>query len=331
MAVAERLSRGRTIAMIIAVLLLQAAFIASYVGGLHGPGPHHVPVAVVAPLQQVDRLGAVLGPAADTVRLVSEPSVAAAQAAIRGRDVYGALVPSPGSTELLVASARGPAAATLLEQVFTPVAEAQGQQLQVRDVAPLPTGDPRGLTSFYLVIGWIVGAYLVAAIIGLYRGMTPAGPRDAAVRLGLLAAYAVVSGAVGVGIVQAGYGYLPGNSMAVLGIGALLVLAVALFTTALESVAGIIGTGIAILIFVVLGNPSAGGPWPIELTPGLWRSIGPWLPNGTATTAVRQAAYFSSHATAVPLLELVGYAVVGALGTVLMSRRRVPFIDVTGH
>lgn len=39
MASESRVSRQRVIVMIVAVLVLQAAFIASYVGGLHGPQP----------------------------------------------------------------------------------------------------------------------------------------------------------------------------------------------------------------------------------------------------------------------------------------------------
>lgn len=158
-----------------------------------------MPVAVVAPPQQVDALSRRLGPAAADVRLLAEPNVAAAQSAISERDVYGAFVPSPSGSQLLVASARGPAAAALVEQVFGRVAAAQGQHLQVRDVAPGPAGDPRGLTSFYLVIGWIVGAYLASAIVGLYRGMTPDGARDGLVRLVLLGLYALASGALGWG------------------------------------------------------------------------------------------------------------------------------------
>ncbi|MEU9025389.1 hypothetical protein [Actinomadura sp. NPDC048394] len=34
------------------------------------------------------------------------------------------------------------------------------------DIRPPAAGDGRGLSSFYLVIGWIVGGYLAAAILG---------------------------------------------------------------------------------------------------------------------------------------------------------------------
>jgi hypothetical protein len=34
-------------------------------------------------------------------------------------------------------------------------------------------GDGRGLTGFYLVVGWIVGGYLVAALLGVSGGVPP--------------------------------------------------------------------------------------------------------------------------------------------------------------
>ncbi len=326
-----RSSKKLTLSMVGAVLLLQVAFIASYVGGLHGPSAHHVPVAVVAPPAQVNALTARLGSASEQVHLFSVPDLAAARKAIVDRDAYGAYAPGSQGGHLLVASARGAAAAQVLHSVFTPVADAGGGSLQVTDTAPLPSSDPEGLTVFYLVVGWIVGAYLVSAIIGLYRGMTPDGPKDAAVRLATLAGYALVSGAIGMTIVQSGYGYISGSRLALFGIGTLLVFAVASATTALEAAGGIVGTGVAILLFVVLGNPSAGGPWPIRLIAWPWSAIGPWLPNGAATTAAKQAAYFDVHAVMVPLLVLAGYAAAGVAGTLLLSRRGRPVVDVPGH
>ena len=48
---------------------------------------------------------------------------------------------------------------------------------------PLQAGDGRGLTGFYLVIGWIVGGYLVASLLGVAGGARPATTRRAAIRL----------------------------------------------------------------------------------------------------------------------------------------------------
>jgi hypothetical protein len=36
---------------------------------------------------------------------------------------------------------------------------------------------------------------------------------------------------------------------------------------------GTIGVGLTLILFVVLGNPSAGGAYPAPLLPGFWRAI----------------------------------------------------------
>jgi hypothetical protein len=50
-------------------------------------------------------------------------------------------------------------------------------------------------------------------------------------------------------------------------LGALLVFAAAAVTMAFQVLFGILGIGIAILVFVILGNPSAGEPYQSALLP----------------------------------------------------------------
>ncbi len=79
--------------------------------------------------------------------------------AILNREVYGAYVPGPnGTARLLVAAGRAPASVELLTDVFTQVAKATHARLTITDIAPVTASDPRGLSTFYLVIGWTVGA-----------------------------------------------------------------------------------------------------------------------------------------------------------------------------
>jgi hypothetical protein len=305
-----------------AVFLLGAAFIASYVGGLHAPRPHRVPVAVVGPPDTADRVGAALNRRGRAFDTRPYPTTEAAQRAIRHRDVYGAYVPQQGL--LLVTTAFGPEVAGLLRGSFSQVAAASGQNLSERDVAPADAGDPDGLVPFYLVIGWIVSAYLVAAIVGLYRGMAAVTPRDAVVRLLAFAVYSAAAGAAGTLIVETGYGYLSGRPWLLTGIGALCVFAVAVATAAAESLLGIIGTALAIVVFVVLGNPSAGGPRPPEMLPGFWRDVGPWLPNWAGTEAVRNTVYFGGHDLTRPLIVLGCYAAAGIALVLLLAGRSNP-------
>ncbi|MFA1542940.1 hypothetical protein [Actinomadura monticuli] len=306
----------------LAVFVLGAAFIASYVGGLHAPRPHRVPVAVVGPPQATARVEAALRREGDTIDPRAYPTAGAADRAIRRRDVYGAYLPQQG--RLLVTSAFGPTTVTVLRGAFGPVAAAGGKSLSVRDVVPADAGDSEGLVPFYLVIGWIVSGYLVAAILGLYRGMAAGTPRDGALRVLAFAVYAAAMGGAGTLIVETGYGYLPGAPWLLAGVGALCVFAVTVATAAAESLLGIIGTALTILVFVVLGNPSAGGPWPLQFLPGFWRDVGPWLPNWAATEAVRNAVYFDGHALTRPLVVLGVWAAAGIALVLSLAGRTNP-------
>ena len=82
------------------------------------------------------------------------------------------------------------------------------------------------------------------------------------------------------------------------------------------------GTGIAILVFVVLGNPSSGGPFPAELLPEPWRTIGPYIPTGAATTAIRDIAYFPDAPLTTPLVVLGAWLVAGIAVALVLARGR---------
>jgi hypothetical protein len=116
-------------------------------------------------------------------------------------------------------------------------------------------------------------------------------------------------------------GVFDGHLLALSAFGALLVFAVGAFTTALQVWTGLVGIGLAILLFVILGNPSAGGAYPAPLLPPFWAAIGPWLPPGAGTSAVRGIVYFAGAGVGQAGLVLAGYAVVGLVATMLGSGR----------
>jgi hypothetical protein len=313
----------------IGVLLIEAAFIASYIGGLHAPTPKDVPIAAVGTTTQIAQLESKLGPAATIVSLKTESTRAEAITAIDDRRADGGYVVATG--ELLVASGRGPALTAVLTPVFSTVASKTGATLKTTDIAPLPAQDSRGLVTFYLVIGWIVGGYLLAAVLGLVGGMTPKGFKAALLRILTVAGFAVASGISGAAIVDSGFGYATGHFWPLSGIGALLVFSVGIVTVALESILGLVGTAVAILLFVVAGNPSAGGPWPLDMSPRPWRQVGPYLPNGAGVTSSRQILFFGSHALSMPLIVLGAYGAAGILFTFVLVRRGRPLINLTGR
>ncbi len=117
---------------------------------------------------------------------------------------------------------------------------------------------------------------------------------------------------------------LPGRVLALAGLGALVVFATGAFTLALQGLFGIVGVGLAILVVVVLGNPSAGGAYPYPLLPSFWQAVGPVLIPGAGTWTARSIAYFDGQAVLGPLLVLAAWAVAGAALTLFLARLRTP-------
>ena len=316
---------ARAALLVIGVLLLQFGFIISYVGALHHPYPHRASIAVAAPAQVSDKLVAQLN-GLPKKELDARPvgSAADARREVLDQKAYSALVVDPNGTKdtLLVANARGPVLATAIQQIVTSAESSQGRTLATEDLVPLASGDADGLSSFYLVVGWCVGGYLVASILGISAGARPANFSRALIRVGVLALYSVVAGIGGAVIVGPVLNALPGSILGLWGVGALLVFAVGAFTMALQCLFGIVGIGLAVLLFVVLGNPSAGGVFPPPMLPPFWRAIGPWLPNGAATTVTRSIAYFDGTQITGPLLVLAVWAVVGVAVSLVVTRLR---------
>ena len=199
----------------------------------------------------------------------------------------------------------------------------QHRSLTVVDLAPAPqTKDFDGLSSFYLAVGWCVGGYLCASLLTISAGAKPSNRRRAAIRTGAMALYAIAGGILGAVIVGPVLGALPGSVWGMAGLGALVVFSVGMLTLALEALTGIIGIGLAVLVVVIAGNPSAGGAFPWPMLPPFWRAIGPWLPPGAGTWTARSIAYFHGNAVVTSLLVLSAYAVAGAAVTLLFTLRR---------
>jgi hypothetical protein len=237
---------------------------------------------------------------------------------------------SSRTDDLLVASGGGAALAEAVETVVERVEAARGRRIRTHDLVPLQSGDARGLTGFYLVVGWLVGGYLVASLLGVARGARPANLRRAAIRLGSMVPYALLSGLGGALIVGPLLGALTGHLLALWWLGALLVLAAATVTMAFQVMLGVVGIGLAVLIFVILGNPSAGGAYQRPLLPGFWRAIGPALPNDAGTDGVRRIVYFAGHGLASRAIVIAAWLVAGAIVTLIGSRvRREPKTQTT--
>ncbi|MFD7708986.1 DUF3533 domain-containing protein [Streptomyces sp. NPDC059786] len=315
----------RATLLVVGVIALQLLFIASYVGALHHPKLKEAPFGVVAPRSAAERT------VAELERLPGDPldpravaDEATARRQIEQRDLDGALVadPSGGTDTLLVATGGGTVLADALSTLTASLETDQGRTVRTVDVAPASARDFNGLSSFYVVVGWCVGGYLCASILAISAGARPAGPRRALIRIGAMALVSVVGGLGGAVIVGPVLGALPGSSWALWGLGALITFAVGAATLALQGVFGIVGIGLAILLVVIAGNPSAGGAFPLPMLPPFWRAIGPALPPGAGTWAARSIAYFRGNDVTASLLILSAWAAAGVAVTLLAAARR---------
>ena len=217
--------KARTVLLVIGVLFIQLAFVLSYVGAFHHPTPHQIPVAVVAPSQisghVVTELSGLHG---QPLSATAVSSKAAALTLLRNGSTSGVFIVDPaGKTDsLLVASGGGGAVSTTVEDVFAQVEKAEHRTMTVTDAVPAQPGDGRGISGFYLVVGWLVGGYLVAALLGIAQGARPATTRRAIHRLIVLVPYAILSGLGGAIIIDPVLGALTGHFMALWWLGALL-------------------------------------------------------------------------------------------------------------
>jgi len=304
-------------------LVLMLAFAFSYVGAFHEPTPHNVPLAVVGPPAVAAQLNRLPG---DPLDAREAPSRADALSQIDDRKIYGAY--EAATNRLFVASAANRATAIALERTFDLVAAAQRRPaVRVTDVKPLPPKDPNGTAAFYAAIAWVFGGYLAATLVGLIGAPRSDSHARGAARIGALAGFGLVAGILSVILLRVCFGVFTGHVVALCAIAALTIFASAAATAGIQAAAGPAGTGLVILLFVILGNPASGGPFARPLLPGLWRTIGGVLPPGASVDLARAALFFDGARVAGAILVLVGWAAVGTALAIALGGRVVSMAE----
>ena len=297
------------------VLLVQVAFVLSYVGALHAPKPHDVRLGVVGASQLPAAVGTQF-----SLNIDDYPSEADARTAIDQRQIDGAFVTGPTGATLIVVPAASPALALGLTNAFGAAATHFKQKIAIVQVHPLPAGDAGGGVSFLVVMALIVGGYLASTM-----GMAFGGQSTRRRRLTSLTIASVIGALLTDTLAGPVLGTLPTSKfLALWGIFILVMMAVAFATAGLQAVIGAAGTLVVVVVFVIFGAPAAGGTVPSPFLPGFWRTFGPWLPAGAGTTTVRNTIYFDGNAVARSLLVLAAYLVVGALVVIAIHRRKPP-------
>src|SRR5262245_26213959 len=211
---------GRMLKILCALLVAQAALVAAFVLPQHKPEPHDVPIGVVGPPALARAIEAKQPGALDAKVYASE---SAARTAIMNREVYGALVADDAQKHLLIASAASLPVAQMLRGA---VADHAGN-VEVTDLKPLSAEDPRGSTLNLIFLPLIMVCTPAVLLFSPLRLRAP----------GLIAAvsvFAALGGLAVVALVGEGLGALPGPYLALSGVAALTMLAMALPTAGLH-------------------------------------------------------------------------------------------------
>ena len=303
----------RKVATILAIALFMASsFVGAYTVALGRPIPRHLPIGGVgAPSAQI--LGE-LEVRAHEFDERTYPSREEAVAAVNRQEVPAVIDASASPPQLLVSSASDPSSARALTQLdqFAP-----GRYLlPIVDLHPLPTSDPAGLATFYLVIaatllGFVTMFQLRANVKTLTLGRWLAVVGTLAVVGG--AALAMVAGPI-LGALRAPFPELW------LLVSSQIAIAALFNSTMLVLIHrwAIIPTW---LMFILLGNTSSGGAVSASLLPQPFRFLNHALPSGSTVSAIHSAAYFPHSERLLPYLVLALWIVVMLTALIVFSRK----------
>ncbi|MFG2165801.1 hypothetical protein [Micromonospora chersina] len=294
------------------VVVVQALLVPLFAAPAAHLAPRELPVAVAGPPPATADLAARLAAARPGGFAVTTlPDAAAADRALRDREVYAAFVVGPDGVALHTAPAASPTVAALLTEAAGQLSA--GRPVPVVQVVPADPDDPRGA-------GFAAG-FLPLALTGMLAGvlLTVLVARRA-VRLAGLLGYAVLAGLAGTAVLHGWLGVLAGDPWREAAAIGLFALATAATVAGLGALLGRAGLGLGALLVFLVGNPLSAVAAAPELLPQPWGVVGQFLPVGAGGTLLRAAAFFDGAGAGRSLAVLAGYALVG-LALVLLGSR----------
>jgi hypothetical protein len=302
-------------AMLIPIFFV-VMFAACIIGTYHKPHPNGIAVGVVGPAAETAQLRAGLANAAGSAFDISPvATVAEATHDVRQRNLTAALVPTADPQQpatVIVAGAGGRIVATAAERLARSATEAQGTQLMVRDVRPLPSGDEIGVGVFMFMIVCTICGYLAVTLLFTVAPALHPGRRYA-----IIAAIAVLIPTLAYLIGGLGFGTYGsfGTIVAFIGVGALYVFVIGLISRLLQVLLGPPALFVALAIFVFLNIPSLGATYTSEVLPGFWQFLNHFWIGAETTDAERSILYFGGQGVGTDLLRLLAWTgvIVGLL------------------
>jgi YhgE/Pip-like protein len=217
---------------------------------------------------------------------------------------------------------------------------------------PLPNGTGNGLSAFYyallLLLAGFTGSIVVSTLVDSLLGYVPAewGPvyrfadkanisrfRTLLVKWGIMVVLALLTSGVYLAIAH-GLGMPITLSWQLWAYGVFAIIAVGVTSSSLIAVLGSMGLLFSMLVFVILGLPSAGATVPLEATPSFFRWLAEFEPMHQVFLGVRSLLYLDgsgqgglSQALLMTSIGLVIGLLVGGIITTLYDRKgfhRIP-------
>jgi YhgE/Pip-like protein len=217
---------------------------------------------------------------------------------------------------------------------------------------PLPNGTGNGLSAFYyallLLLAGFTGSVVVSTLVDALLGYVPAewGPvyrfaeqvkisrfQTLVVKWAMMALLALLTSAVYL-VIAHGLGMPIPLGWQLWAYGVFAIIAVGVTSSSLLSILGSMGLLVSMLIFVILGLPSAGATVPLEATPPFFRWLSEFEPMHQVFLGVRSLLYLNGRADAglsqALLMTAVGLVVgllLGGIVTRLYDRKgfhRIP-------
>ena len=211
---------------------------------------------------------------------------------------------------------------------------------------PLPDGTGNGLSAFYysllLLLAGFTGSIVVSTLVDSMLGYVPAefGPvyrfaeqvrisrlRTLLIKWALMVVLALLTSAVYLAIAHRLGMPIP-HGWAVWGYGVFAISAVGITSTSLIAVLGSLGLLASMLVFVILGLPSAGATVPLEATPAFFRWLAKFEPMHQVFLGARALLYLDggpgsglSHALTMTAIGMAVGLLLGAVVTRSYDRR----------
>lgn len=181
---------------------------------------------------------------------------------------------------------------------------------------PLPNGTGNGLSAFYyallLLLAGFTGSIVVSTVVDSMLGYVPAefGPvyrfaeqisisrlRTLMVKWGVLVVLALLTSGAYIAIAH-GLGMPISLGWTLWLYGAFAISAVGITSSSLIAVLGSMGLLVSMLVFVILGLPSAGATVPLEAVPAFFRWLAEFEPMHQVFLGVRSLLYLNGQADA---------------------------------